>query len=85
MKTTDIHVRARHKCAAYTCILLTYPCTTVSSDGAGITLYLLCSFILGHISDVIAIRKQSGNEFEPFANIIAQWYEAGPNYSSHVQ
>ena len=31
------------------------------------------SFFLGHIADMMALQKESGNQFEPFANMVAKW------------
>eukprot|EP00731_Ephydatia_muelleri_P028733 Em0020g377a len=33
------------------------------------------SFFLGHIPSMIAMREQSGNEFELFANLVGRWAE----------
>ena len=34
-----------------------------------------CSFYLGHIPDVIAMRKQYGNEFLQMGVLYGKWYE----------
>eukprot|EP00731_Ephydatia_muelleri_P028814 Em0020g458a len=35
----------------------------------------MSSFFLGHIANILTLRKESGNEFLPFADVIAKWTE----------
>eukprot|EP00731_Ephydatia_muelleri_P028736 Em0020g380a len=38
------------------------------------------SFFLGHIPSMIAMREQSGNEFEPFSNLVGRWAEQAGDF-----
>lgn len=41
-----------------------------------VSLYIIvCSFYLGHIPDIITLRKQSGTEFLPLYAAAQKWYE----------
>ncbi|KAL5473747.1 hypothetical protein EMCRGX_G028291 [Ephydatia muelleri] len=38
------------------------------------------SFFLGHIPSMIAMREESGNEFEPFSNLVGRWAEQAGDF-----
>ncbi|KAL5473710.1 hypothetical protein EMCRGX_G028238 [Ephydatia muelleri] len=40
----------------------------------------MSSFFLGHIPSMMAMRKESGNEFEPLSNLVGRWAEEAGDF-----